>query len=107
MDNYTVWNEKYNAGETLCRYPWDRVVSFVFRYYPRDKPKNETKVLEVGFGSGCNLWFCAQEGFESYGVEGSPIAVDHAKEWFLREGLNGHLFQGNFHPLNFDDNFLI
>jgi ubiquinone/menaquinone biosynthesis C-methylase UbiE len=105
MDNYTVWEEKYKAGQSLCSYPWDRVVSFIFRYYPRNKQKNEVKVLEVGFGSGSNLWFCSREGFDSYGVEGSPAAVDYAKQWFAKEGLKDNLFQGNFHPLRFENDF--
>ncbi|MBS0185077.1 MAG: class I SAM-dependent methyltransferase [Proteobacteria bacterium] len=78
----------------------------MFNYYPRHKPKNETKILELGFGSGCNLWFCAKEGFNCYGIEGSSFAVNHAKEWFLRENLFPvYLQQSLFYPLDFQSNF--
>lgn len=100
-----IWDLKYAAGDSLNKYPWDKIVSFVYRYYPRDQPKNETKILELGFGSGCNLWFCAREGFDCYGIEWSEIAVNHAKDWFLKENLNANLKQGNFSPLNFESDF--
>lgn len=100
-----IWNDKYAAGDSLNKYPWDKVVSFVFRHHPRNQPKNETKILELGFGSGCNLWFCAREGFDCYGVEGSLVAVEHAKKWFEQENLHANLSQGNFYPLNFKSNF--
>ncbi|NQY80252.1 MAG: class I SAM-dependent methyltransferase [Candidatus Caenarcaniphilales bacterium] len=91
----------------LNKYPWDKVVSFVnknFNLKNKDKIK-ETKVLELGFGSGVNLWFCAREGFDCYGIESSPQAVNYACEWFQSEGLKAELRQGYFAPLDYDDNF--
>lgn len=105
MNKTDVWDQKYASGNSLNRYPWDKVVSFVFRNFPRNKPRQETNVLEVGFGSGCNLWFCAREGFNCYGIEGSAVAVEHAKQWFAKENLKGNLSQGDFHPLRFDNDF--
>ncbi|HAT1807252.1 TPA: class I SAM-dependent methyltransferase [Legionella pneumophila] len=103
--NTMIWDNKYAAGESLNKYPWDKVVSFIFRYYPRHKKRNEIRVLEVGSGSGCNLWFCAREGFDCYGVDTSMVAVEHAKNWFSRDGLKGEFKQGNFYPLEYQDNF--
>jgi ubiquinone/menaquinone biosynthesis C-methylase UbiE len=100
-----IWDDKYKAGDSLNKYPWDKIVSFVFRHYPRKKPKHETKVLELGFGSGCNLWFCAREGFDCYGVEFSSIAVEYAKNWFLKENLKAKLCQVDFYPLHYGSDF--
>ncbi len=97
-----VWEDIYQAGHTQ-RYPWDIVVSFVFRNAPKGKPRNEVKILEVGFGTGSNLWFAAREGFSVAGVEGSETAVEYARKRFAEEGLEGDLRVGDFTQLPFAD----
>jgi len=97
-----IWEEKYAAGH-VQNYPWDMVVSFVFRNAPLDRPRSEIAIMEMGFGSGPNLWFAAREGFQVAGIEGSPSAVDFAVERFKHEGLSGDLRVGDFTSLPFDD----
>lgn len=99
----TNWENKYSAGH-VQNYPWDLVVSFVFRNAPADRPRSKIKIMELGFGSAPNLWFAAREGFNVAGVEGSPSAVDFSKKRFEREGLSGDLRVGNFTSLPFEDN---
>lgn len=95
-----IWEEKYAAGH-MEKYPWDTVVSFVYRNYPRLKKRSETQILEVGFGTGSNLWFAAREGFCVAGIEGSQSAVRTAQERFLSDGLEGDLRLGDFTNLPF------
>lgn len=38
------------------------------------------RILEVGCGSGANLWMMAKEGFLAYGVDASPLAVSLARK---------------------------
>jgi SAM-dependent methyltransferase len=90
-----IWEEKYQAGHAQ-RYPWDAVVSFVYRNAPRDRPRSQVKVIELGFGTASNLWFAAREGFEVAGVEGSAAAVERARQRFCEEGLSGDLRVGDF-----------
>lgn len=97
-----IWEEKYASGH-VQNYPWDMVVSFVFRNVPQDRPRSEIKILELGFGTAPNLWFAAREDFSVAGVEGSSSAVDFAVERFKREGLSGDLRVGDFTSLPFDD----
>jgi SAM-dependent methyltransferase len=97
-----VWETKYAAGHEE-RYPWDAVVSFVFRHAPRGCPRSEVRLLEVGFGTGSNLWFAAREGFQVAGIEGSPSAVARACTRFTEEGLDGDLRVGDFASLPFED----
>jgi SAM-dependent methyltransferase len=96
------WEEKYASGHTQ-RYPWDAVVSFVFRHAPRDRPRSEVRILEVGCGTASNLWFAAREGFSVAGVEGSESAVDAARKRFAEEGLHADLRVGDFTSLAFAD----
>jgi SAM-dependent methyltransferase len=98
-----IWEEKYAAGHSQL-YPWDIVVSFVFRQAPRDRPRHEVHILEIGFGTGSNLWFAAREGFSVAGVEGSASGVATARTRFEAEGLAGDLRVGDFtEPLGFPD----
>ena len=90
-----TWDSIYQGGHTV-RYPWDAVVSFVFRNAPRDRPRECVRILEVGCGSASNLWFAAREGFSVAGIDGSPDAIMQAQRRFAAEGLRGDLRVGDF-----------
>jgi len=99
-----VWESIYSEGKALNRYPFDQVVSFIYRNFSRSKPRSETKVLEIGCGAGNNLWFAAREGFSVSGVDGSPSAIEFAKKRFADDGLKGDLRVADFISLPFADN---
>ena len=98
----TIWEEKYATGHSQ-KYPWDSVVSFVYRNIPRDRPPHEVKILEVGCGTGSNLWFAAREGFAVSGIDASNSAIETAKNRFKTDGLAGDLRTADFTDLPFDD----
>jgi SAM-dependent methyltransferase len=98
-----IWQDSiYGQGQQLNRYPFDIVVSFIYRHYPRDKSRSDVKILEVGCGAGNNLWFAAREGFQVAGIDGSPNAITYAKRRFAEEGLTGDFRVGDFTQLPFD-----
>lgn len=99
-----IWEEKYSQGQAE-RYPWDMVVSFVYRNYPRHKPRHEVRILEIGCGTGSNLWFAAREGFQVAGIDGSSSAINFAQKRFEEDGLIGDLQVGDFTELPFESNF--
>lgn len=99
-----IWEEKYSQGHSQ-RYPWDTVVSFVFRHYPRHKQRLEVKILEVGCGTGSNLWFAAREGFQVAGIDASKSAIAYAQKRFAEEGLTGDLRVSDFTALPFESDF--
>lgn len=96
-----LWEEKYSRGHAQ-RYPWDTVVSFVFRFCPRNKPRRDTRILEVGCGTGANLWFAAREGFQVVGIDASPSAIAYRRKRFDAEGIKGDLREGDFTQLPFE-----
>jgi SAM-dependent methyltransferase len=103
--NAGVWeNEIYGKGQHLNRYPYDNIVSFIYRNYPRDKARSDIKILEIGCGAGNNCWFAAREGFDVTGIDGSSSAINFAKERFAAEGLAGNFIVGDFTQLPFEDN---
>jgi ubiquinone/menaquinone biosynthesis C-methylase UbiE len=98
-------SEIYSKGQQLCRYPFDNIVTFIYRNYPRHKPRSEIRILELGSGAGNNLWFAAREGFQVYGIEFSESAVAFARDRFAQDGLQGHFIVGSFTHLPFEENF--
>lgn len=95
-----VWEAKYQQGYNQ-KYPWDSVVSFVHQYAAKNKNRAEINLLEVGFGTGSNLWFAAREGFNVSGIEGSASAVTSANNRFGLDSLKADLRQGDFTELPF------
>lgn len=104
LPNKLFWEEEiYAAGKHLNLYPYDSVVSFVYRFYPKEKVRNEVKILEIGCGAGNNLWFIAREGFRAAGLDISPSAISFAKKRFDNEKLNVDLNIGSFLDLSWGD----
>lgn len=98
-----MWEEElYSEGRHLNRYPYDQVVTFLFRNAP-PRPRQTVRVIEVGCGAGNNLWFAAREGFTVCGIDGSPSAIAFARKRFADEGLTGDLRVGDFTSLPFPD----
>jgi len=88
-----IWeSEIYSQGHHLNRYPFDAVVSFLIRYRPRDKPREQTDVLEIGCG------------FRVAGIDGSESAISFARRRFESEELSGDLRVGNFLKLPYENN---
>ncbi len=98
-----IWEEKYSSGHAE-RYPWDCIVTFVFRHYPRDKDRSDIRILEVGCGAGSNMWFAAREGFSVSGLDGSASAIEFIKTRFKQDGLEGDFRVGDFTKLPFPEN---
>jgi 2-polyprenyl-3-methyl-5-hydroxy-6-metoxy-1,4-benzoquinol methylase len=97
-----IWEEKYSSGHAQY-YPWDHVVSFIYNYFPKNKSKKNINILEVGCGTGSNLWFAAREGFKVFGIDASESAIEFAKERFGKENLQADLRVGDFCDLPFDN----
>ena len=95
-----VWETIYSKGHVV-RYPYDSVVTFVFRNAPRDVDRSNVRILEVGSGTGNNLYFLAREGFDTFGIDGSVSAVEFAKNFLEENGLEAEIVVGNFTELPF------
>ena len=59
------------------RYPNEELCRFMGRHYfalPMEQ-RHEVRILEVGCGSGANLWMIAREGFDAHGIDLSQEAI--------------------------------
>lgn len=64
------------------RYPNDALIGFLAGLYARIPPseRQHIRVLELGCGSGANLWYVAKEGFAAYGIDFAPSGVELCRQ---------------------------
>ena len=74
-----IWEKKYSGGH-IEKYPWDIVISFVNRNIKKNIKKSKIKILEIGCGTGNNIWFMARERYSTYGIDISEDGISVAKE---------------------------
>lgn len=86
----------------MVRCPFNSVMSFVYRYKP-NRNNDQVNILEVGSGTGNNLWYLAKEGFNVSGVELDERSIQYAVERFKEDHVNVNLIKGSFTELSFDD----
>ena len=97
-----VWDaEFYNSGR-FVRAPYEAVASFVYRHAPA-RPRSEVRILELGCGSGNNVWFLASEGFHVAGTDASERAIEYARRRLSDSGLAADLRVAAFPDLPFAD----
>lgn len=79
-----VWETVYRS-RAWGQYPGEDVIRFVKGRFSKEGDPSRVRLLEVGCGSGANLWFMAREGFCVHGIDGSETAVGLARERLDRE----------------------
>lgn len=74
-----VW-EKVFRSQAWGKYPGEELIRFVARNFYGAPDRADVRILEIGCGPGANLWYLAREGFAFAGIDGSPAAIDQARE---------------------------
>lgn len=97
------WDEFYKSSSG-DQYPDPFVIRFVARNFYHRRLKEEIKILDLGCGSGSNLWYLSREGFTSFGIDGSDRVIKKAKEKLDKEDLKADLRIGDFRNLPYQDN---
>jgi SAM-dependent methyltransferase len=98
------WDKIYQEND-WGKYPDNSVVRFMARNFFNREARSAVRVLEVGCGAGANLCFLAREGFDSYGIDGSKVAIARAKQRLMDDGLQSHLKTGDIAELPYDSEF--
>jgi SAM-dependent methyltransferase len=97
------WERIFSENE-YGKYPSEELIRFVAINYYKVPNRNDIKILEIGSGTGPNLWYLAREGFMVVGVEGSLSGVEKTKERLKKESLTAEVFVGDVMNLTFEDN---
>lgn len=105
----SVWETVYQS-RAWGQYPGEDVIRFVKGRFSRSGEPSQLRLLEVGCGSGANLWFMAREGFCVHGIDRSDTAVGLARERLEREcpawlAAGGRVQVGDVARLPYPDDF--
>lgn len=101
-----MWNEGWDnlfSRVEWGRYPGEELIRFIARTFYKVPDRKAIHILEIGCGTGANLWFLAREGFSAYGLDGSQIALERAESMLKKEGLSAELRKGDAMNLPFAD----
>ena len=97
-----IW-EKVFRNQDWGKYPPEELIRFMAKYYYSVKDRSKINVLEVGCGTGPNLWYLAREGFTVHGIDGSEYGIKLCRERLDSEvpGWKGSLVVGDITRLEF------
>ena len=88
------WDHFYR-WRSLRRYPSEELVRFAARHFYSAPDRRAVTMLDLGCGEGANALYLAHEGFGVSAVDGSPVAVEIARDRFEAEGQNADLQVGD------------
>jgi ubiquinone/menaquinone biosynthesis C-methylase UbiE len=89
------------------RYPNEELCRFMGRHFFTLSPaeKSQKKILELGCGTGANLWMTAREGLDSYGIDISAKAVELCHEMLGSWGTKAKLQEMCMTDLDYPDEY--
>jgi SAM-dependent methyltransferase len=86
-------------------YPNESLLQFLggnYFHLPMEE-RGKLRILEIGCGSGANLWMMAKEGFEVHGMDSSEKALELARLHLEEKwGVSASLTKGTFLDLPYD-----
>ena len=98
-----IWNDVFSSQE-WGKYPPESLIQFIARNFYK-LVRKDIRILEVGCGTGANIWYLTREGFKVFGIDRSDVAINIAKKRMKDEKLNANLQVGDIVNLPFEDNF--
>jgi len=98
-----IWEKVFNEQE-WGKYPSEHLIRFIAKNLYQMDRKN-IKILEVGCGTGANIWYMAREGFDVFGIDGSTTAIQKAQNRLRNEKLDAHLKVGDIINLPYNNNY--
>jgi SAM-dependent methyltransferase len=87
--------ERVFTEQNWGKYPSEELIRFVARNFYAAPDRSAVHILEIGCGTGANLWFVTREGFSAAGVDGSATAIRQATARLEAEGLRADLRVGD------------
>lgn len=105
-----IWEKQYieKGFKSQRLYPNEELLRFMggnFFDIPHYKRK-KIKILEIGCGSGANLWMIAKEGFQAFGIDSSKTGIKLCSKMLRRWQVSADIIIGNIlTTLPYEDNY--
>ena len=96
-----VWDKFFRQNEG-GKYPSESLIRFIAINFYHLK-RIEIKILEIGCGSGANIWYLSKEGFDSYGIDISSVAINKAQKRLEKDQLTASLKVGDVSRLPYEN----
>src|SRR5688572_4961227 len=77
MSRDAIWEEIFST-RPWGKYPAEEFIRFMAGNFYPVQPRHSVNVLEVGFGTGANLWYPAREGFTAFSLEAAQAGCEAA-----------------------------
>lgn len=107
--SYKNYERQYQAKGFFSQrqYPNEALLRFFGGNYFHLTPKQRSglKVLELGCGSGANLWMAAREGFSAYGIDMAETGLALCGRMLKKWGAKAKLRKADMNNLPFKDGF--
>lgn len=102
------WNQRYSEIGMLAgrNYPNEELLRFIGSTFGNVKfsERKNIKVLEIGCGTGPNLWMISKEGFSTYGLDFSKNGLELCAKTLEKWGETAKLTHGNMTKLPYNNN---
>ena len=95
------WEAFYREGSSSSAEPDPNLLAHI-DFFRRSHVR---RVLDLGCGDGRHLLFLGRLGYEMYGVDFAPTALNHSKERLDQEGLHAELKCGDMSQLPWPDQY--
>jgi len=100
-----VWDNIF-ATRSWGSYPSENLIRFIAKNYYGAADRKKVKILDLGAGSGANTHYLAREGFDTYAIDGSAVAIDIIRERLAKDNLSATLFVGDVSNVPVEDGSL-
>ena len=90
------------------RYPNEEFLRFLGRHFFRTPTpeRRDIRILEIGCGSGANLWVIGREGFQAHGLDLAPEAIALGRQMLAGWGVtDAQLQAGSMTDMPYEDTF--
>ncbi|CAJ1855604.1 class I SAM-dependent methyltransferase [Aeromonas hydrophila] len=79
------------------RYPNESLIGFMAKnfFVLSQSERSQCHVLELGCGSGANIWMLAREGFDVWGLDSSPRGIELCQQVLNSWHVHAHLDVGD------------